>query len=238
MLAKFGFADDDRRSELHDHACRFLVQPDVALRLAIAMFPDVRADVERDLGQWCVHCSSYFDLLCATSRFKGFRLIATHNELPKFPDSSGAITTRPLLFRFTESFVGKEDLTLEAKLQAELPGILLWAIEGWKRLRKQGRFQQPLTGQELIDQMRDLSSPVGAFVRERCDVGAGYLIPRGDLFFAWTDWCKLRYREPGTADTFGKHLRAACPHLGMTQPTDADGNRFRAYEGIKLKSVC
>jgi hypothetical protein len=50
MLAKFGFADDDRRSELHDHACRFLLQLDVALRLAVAMFADVQADRERDLG--------------------------------------------------------------------------------------------------------------------------------------------------------------------------------------------
>ena len=68
------------------------------------------------------------------------------NELPKFPDQSGAMATRPLVFRFTESFLGREDKALDAKLEAELPGILLWAIEGWKRLRKRGHFLQPKPG--------------------------------------------------------------------------------------------
>jgi putative DNA primase/helicase len=165
------------------------------------------------------------------------RLILVSNELPKFPDQSEAISTRPLLFRFTESFLGKEDHRLDAKLEAELPGILLWAIEGWKRLRDRGYFLQPQSGQDLIDQMRDLSSPVGAFVRERCEVGSGYLISRADLFQAWKDWCIDRNREPGSQDGFGRNLRAVIPYLGMTQPYGKQGKRYRAYEGIQLQQV-
>jgi putative DNA primase/helicase len=163
------------------------------------------------------------------------RLMLISNELPHFPDQSGALAGRFLLLRFTESFLGKEDRTLDAKLQAELPGILLWAIEGWKRLRNRGRFLQPKSGQDLIDQMRDLSSPVGAFIRERCEIGPGNMIPRTDLFQAWKDWCLDRNREPGSEESFGRNLRTACPHLGVTQPRDAQGKRFRAYEGIRLQ---
>jgi putative DNA primase/helicase len=163
------------------------------------------------------------------------RLMLISNELPHFPDHSGALAGRFLLFRFTESFLGKEDRTLDAKLQTELPGILLWAIDGWKRLRERGRFLQPRSGQDMIDQMRDLSSPVGAFIRERCEIGAGYTIPRGDLFQAWKDWCLDRNREPESEESFGRNLRAACPHLGTTQPRDKQGKRYRAYEGITLQ---
>ncbi len=162
------------------------------------------------------------------------RLILVSNELPKFPDQSGAIATRPLVFKFTESFLGREDKTLDAKLEAELPSILLWAIEGWKRLRERGGFLQPSAGKDLIDQMRDLASPVGAFVRERCEVKAGNRIARKELFQAWKNWCADRNREAGNDATFGRNLRAVCPYLGETQPRDEYGVQYRAYEGIKL----
>lgn len=162
------------------------------------------------------------------------RLILVSNELPRFPDQSGAIATRPLIFKFTESFLGREDKALDAKLEAELPSILLWAIEGWKRLRQRGSFLQPSAGKDLIDQLRDLSSPVGAFVREKCEVKAGNLVARSELFQAWKDWCADRNRVAGNDATFGRNLAAAHPHLGFTQPYDKQGKRYRAYEGIKL----
>ena len=163
------------------------------------------------------------------------RLILVSNELPKFPDQSGAIATRPLVFKFTESFLGREDKTLDAKLEAELPSILLWAIEGWKRLRERGGFLQPSAGKDLIDQMRDLASPVGAFVRERCEVKAGNRIARKELFQAWKNWSALiAIEKQATTQRFGADLRAVCPYLGETQPRDEYGVQYRAYEGIKL----
>ena len=43
-----------------------------------------------------------------------------------------------ILLRLTETFYGREDTTLTATLTNELPGILLWAIEGWKRFAAGG----------------------------------------------------------------------------------------------------
>jgi putative DNA primase/helicase len=165
------------------------------------------------------------------------RLMLISNELPRFPDQSGALAARFLLFRFTESFLGREDKALDAKLQTELPGILLWAIDGWKRLRDRGGFLQPQSGQDLVDQMRDLSSPVGAFVRERCVVGAGYQIARRDLFAEWREWCAEENREAGTQETFGKNLRSVNPYIGTTQPRDEEGKKYRAYMGIRLQDM-
>ncbi len=67
------------------------------------------------------------------------------NELPWLTDASGALVSRLVILRFTESFYGREDQGLFDRLVAELPGILLWAMEGWRRLRERGHFVQPKT---------------------------------------------------------------------------------------------
>ena len=56
---------------------------------------------------------------------------------------------------------------------AELPGILVWAIEGLNRLRARGHFVQPQAVDDAVRDMEDLASPVLAFVRDCCEVGAG-----------------------------------------------------------------
>ena len=42
--------------------------------------------------------------------------------------------SRMVLLRMTRSFYGREDHGLTEKLLAKREGILLWAIEGWRRL--------------------------------------------------------------------------------------------------------
>ena len=163
------------------------------------------------------------------------RFVILTNELPKFSDASGAIVSRVVLLRTTKSFYGAEDHDLEAKLLTELPGILLWAIGGWVRLRQRGRFTQPDAGLEALGEMNDLASPIAAFVRDCCIVGAGEAVPVADLFAAWKRWCESQGREKyaGTVQTFGRDLLAAEPGVAQRRPR-VDGERLRVYEGIRL----
>lgn len=64
------------------------------------------------------------------------RFMILTNELPKMSDSSGALASRFIALRLIRSFYGKEDLGLAAKLLAEMPSILVWAIDGRDRLVK------------------------------------------------------------------------------------------------------
>ena len=66
------------------------------------------------------------------------RFVIMSNELPRLHDTSGALVSRLIILRFTQSFYGQEDPELTNKLLAELPGILHWAIVGWKRLKQFG----------------------------------------------------------------------------------------------------
>ena len=163
------------------------------------------------------------------------RLMILSNELPRVSDTSGALAGRMIVLRLTESFFGREDETLTDKLLAELPGILLWAIEGWHRLWQRRRFTQPISAEELVTAMSDLASPVGAFVQEYCIVGPGKQVAVDDIYAAWKDWCQANgRREAGTAQSFGRDLHAVAPSLKKTQPREGY-DRYRAYEGIGLR---
>lgn len=67
------------------------------------------------------------------------RFVIVTNELPRLSDASGALVSRMLLLRTTNSFYGHEDHELTDRLLSELPGILVWAIQGWQRLQERGR---------------------------------------------------------------------------------------------------
>jgi putative DNA primase/helicase len=162
------------------------------------------------------------------------RLVIISNELPRLAESSGALANRMIVLRLTKSFLGREDTALTEKLLGELPGILLWAIEGWRRLRDRGRFIQPEAGRELAGEMKDLSSPVGLFLRECCQIGPQFNAAVDAVYVAWCDWCKASGRDhPGTKQTLGRDLRAAVPSLRDSQPRDGV-TRYRRYEGIGL----
>jgi putative DNA primase/helicase len=99
-----------------------------------------------------------------------------------------------IVLRMTRSWYGKEDPGLTRRLLAELPGILLWAIEGWRRLRERGYFVQPGSSLPLIEEMEELTDQTGAFVRECCVVGPEHQVARMRLYEAWSAWCERNGR--------------------------------------------
>jgi putative DNA primase/helicase len=164
----------------------------------------------------------------------GVRFMIVANELPKLHDSSGALPGRMILLRLTQSWYGKEDTTLTNRLLAELPGILLWAIAGWQRLRERGQFMQPDASKDMADALAKLASPVGAFVAECCRVDPALQVEKAVLYGRWKSWCEGQGREhPGDAATFGRNLRAAEPTIGESYPRIGDV-RIYHYTGINL----
>ena len=152
------------------------------------------------------------------------RFILLTNELPRLSDSSGALTKRLVVLVLERSFYGKEDLALTPRLATERPGILNWARVGYLRLRERGHFLQPQSGFEAIEQLETLASPVTAFVREHCDIRTGMNVPVDTLYQSWRVWCDANgKREPGTAQTFGRDLKAAFPMIKTTNPLRSGG---------------
>jgi putative DNA primase/helicase len=166
------------------------------------------------------------------------RFVIASNELPSFTDASAALANRFVLFRFVESFLGREDQGLTNRLRAELPGILKWSLDGLARLRERGHLVMSSTADNLAADLLDSTSHVTLFARECCVMGADLSAPRGDLFAAWRLWCKDEGRDhPGTQMTFGKQINSAFPRLGRSQPRaggTTSGTRMNLYTGIDL----
>jgi putative DNA primase/helicase len=163
------------------------------------------------------------------------RFVLMSNELPNMKDASGAFMTRVVLLRMTETFFGREDKKLGEKLAGELPGILNWSIEGWRRLNQRGYFEQPQSATEMLQDLENLSSPVKQFIADACHIGAGCEASVDALYRAWTKWCDENHREhKGTIQTLGRDLRAALPNITGGQRRSELG-RERFYEGIGIR---
>jgi putative DNA primase/helicase len=161
------------------------------------------------------------------------RFMILTNELPRLADASGALASRFVVLTMRKSFLGKEDPGLTAKLLNELPAILNWSIKGWERLRDRGYFIQPASAKEAIQELADLSSPIGAFIRSRCVLNPAAEVECGTLYSEWRTWCVEQGREhPGTQQTFGRDLRAAA-QIAVTQPRRGE-ERIRMYSGIGI----
>ena len=165
------------------------------------------------------------------------RFLILTNELPRLTDASGALASRFIVLLLTRSFYGQEDLTLEGRILRECPDILHWALTGYDRLRARGHFVQPASAEQAAEELADLGSPVGVFVRERCVVNHFLCVECEILFVAWKQWCGEQHRDHhGTIQTFGRDLRAAVPTLATIQGRDSKtGNRHRYYQGVGLQ---
>jgi putative DNA primase/helicase len=184
-------------------------------------------------------CISGEDTLTVDRKFQGSvtmklptRFMFLTNELPRMNDASGALAGRFVILRLTRSFYGQEDTALTGQLMGELPGILLWAIEGLRRLRARGHFVQPKAVCDAVQEMEDLASPVLAFVRDCCEVGPGRRTWIDEMYQGWKRWCEEDGRNTITSrQVFGRDLSAAVP--GVICRRHSVQGRF--YDGIALR---
>ena len=165
----------------------------------------------------------------------GVRFTFLSNELPRLPDVSGAIATRFLVLQLAESWLGREDLTLQDRLMEELPGILLWALDGLDRLRARGHFNEPPSTRDAVQALMESTSTIKAFLAERCEVGQLYEAPTSEVFAAWREWCEANGLDhPGTAQRLGHDLRAAVPRL-RTRKRGVGPPWTRTFVGLRLQ---
>jgi putative DNA primase/helicase len=163
------------------------------------------------------------------------RLVLLTNETPWLTDSSRALAGRFLVLHMTESFEGREDRALEARLITELPGILNWAIEGWKNLQARGRFVQPESGRVMVEELKELSSRVSTFLSDACEIDPGYQEAMPHVYCAWCHWCDEQGESnPGSTRSLAKELRTVLPKLSSDKSTKRDGKTLKLFTGLRL----
>jgi len=165
------------------------------------------------------------------------RFVIMTNPLPAFADASGALANRFIPIVFTKSFLGREDLGLLDRLLAELPAILNWAIEGWRRLRERGHFKMPTASSDLIRDLEDAASPVTAFVRDCCVLAPDAQEEKTKLYGFYRGWCERNGRPLHDSNVFGRDLLDAFSgKIDVSRPREG-GERTPVYRGIRARDV-
>ena len=160
------------------------------------------------------------------------RFLILTNELPHLQDTSGALADRFVILKTKQSFLGKEDLQLRARLLLDLPSILNWAVAGYQRLQREKRFAEPVSSAAEKEMMRAVMSPITGFIDERCELGTGLQVSKKELYAVYLQWCDGNGVRAEASHVFGRDLVAACPSVSTTRPAGVDRNRH--YTGIAL----
>jgi putative DNA primase/helicase len=132
----------------------------------------------------------------------------------------------------TRSWLGKENTELESQIAPEMPDILNWALDGLARLyANDGHFTPVPSAEAMVQQIRDLASPVGAFVRERCVLAPDLQIEPDEIYAVYKTWAEESGYPRSSKNVFGRDLLAACPSVRKGRLWKG-GNRGAVYLGI------
>lgn len=166
------------------------------------------------------------------------RLVFATNSAPRFRDRSDGLRRRLILLPFRvqipegDRVRGMDKDTWWAQT-GELPGMLNWALQGFERLRAQGRFTESQVCREAArDFWRDCNT-AEAFLDECCRPVRGQRYAKATLFAQYQDYCKANNRQPLSNTEFGKVVGRVYPQPKNPQKAPGPGKkRVNAYEGF------
>ncbi len=147
------------------------------------------------------------------------------NDLPAIKDTSNAIWRRLRLLPFNRTFTEAErDVQLVDKLIAELPGILVWALEGLQRLRARGRFAEPAATVEAKEEYRLAANTVQQWLEEctKKPVKEGEGTTAAACLQSFTTWAQANQYEAKNKNEFALELAK----LVKRYPRSSQGVRY------------
>ena len=144
------------------------------------------------------------------------RLIFAVNKLPYSQAKDSGYYTRIVTLVFNNEFVVNPDPRqmqanpekIDAIIENELDGILIWALEGLDRLLKNRKLTIPQSSKDALNDYQVENNSVLLFVSEECELDAINEIRRTDLYEKYTYWCKENgFDKKVNSRTFYKTLK-------------------------------
>ncbi len=134
------------------------------------------------------------------------------NDKPVIKDTGNSIWRRLKLIPFNRTFTNQDkDPDLLNKLQAELPGILNFALDGLRRLRLRGRFPESQAVQQAVNEYRKESNPVAQWIEERTTPATQPCTAAKVLYDDYSKWCPSSGRQAMNETNFGRELKKLTP---------------------------
>lgn len=155
------------------------------------------------------------------------------NELPSTETEDEAFYRRVLLAPFPETIpVADRDKHLDDKLQAELPGVLNWALEGLQRLMQQGGFTGDRPPGTTQDTWQKWADSVSRFEQHALTEGDSP-IAKEKVYAAYLEFC----RQEGIPSDTQHSMTSDLKNEGYMDGREyIDGDRKRAFKQIAFTS--
>jgi len=157
-------------------------------------------------------------------------IIFLTNLAPKVEDVGDSMRRRVRIIRFDEKFSdpGVVDRDLEDKLRGERDGILQLLVRAAVAYHTEG-MPEPARVLEWAGEYIDDNDPLGRFLYERCEVGAGKSSSAKLLFDTYQDWAASVDAETLTMTAFGL--------LMARQFKKERGKSGTTYYGVRARSI-
>lgn len=160
------------------------------------------------------------------------------NQLPDTETDDAAFYRRILLTAFPHTVPRDErDRDLDDKLQAELPGILNWALEGLNRLREQGGFTGDLTPGLTAEEWDKWGHTVDRFASACLEIGdAGNVepIPKEQLYNLYQTFCEEESMPCEMQQAMTRRLKTE--HSATDGKATVSGKQQRCFLNVSLTS--
>jgi putative DNA primase/helicase len=161
--------------------------------------------------------------------FPQFKLWLATNELPTIIGTNEAIWRRIMVIEFPVTIPPEErDSHLTDRLLLELPGILSWAMEGYRDWKQRG-LDAPVCVKRSTCDYRDENDSVGQWLEAACVQESNLRSTMKDLYCSYREWCENSGLEAIQNSSFGKELT----RRGFQGIRGRDGNARRGI-GLKL----
>lgn len=151
------------------------------------------------------------------------------NHKPVITDTTLSIWRRVKLIPFTVTIPdNKIDPVLPSKLEAELPGILAWAVKGCLVWQWDG-LKDPEAVTTATAEYRHEQDILSDFIEDCCILERSTSIPKGELKDEYQRWCEDNKIDPVTQRTF----KARLIEKGITEGRIG---KARYWRGIRLRT--
>ena len=188
------------------------------------------------LSAQAVKVAASSDAIAARHLHKAaFEFVPTHtlwvrgNHKPIITDTDDGIWRRIRLIPWDRCFGPDEkDVNLEEKLMTEAPGILAWAVQGYRKYKQKGLSPSGRVAHASVT-YREESDLVEQWISERGKRGVGLEWVQTQAYQDYRDWCQEQgLQRPMTKRSFTLALDER--RIGSKQ--EGSGSRQRVYVGI------
>lgn len=162
------------------------------------------------------------------------------NKFPKFREITYGNQRRFLLIPCRYNVPKHEERAmLKHEIVAkELPGILLWALEGLKRFcRNNGKFTPSPEADEDLDSSMSSLGPLSEFIADCCVLGPNYYMDKHTLHRTYNQYASLHSNLPIDYSLFCRQIPDSAAGISQYRPT-INGVRVQCFRGISLRNSC